>query len=147
MCVLIILYWGVTQIITAGAVGLKLHEDWGTTPAAIDCCLSIAEEEDIQVKLLIHSPAQTLTCSGSTMSIHSRVLINIIVMPVVPHITFTMNERSTTLFEAKKLRKKPAKNIYAVLDFYCLFSPNQSSKLWWCRLLLFSFCCGGHCKE
>lgn len=30
-------------------MGLKLHEDWGTTPAAIDCCLTIAEEEDIQV--------------------------------------------------------------------------------------------------
>lgn len=35
----------------AGAVGLKLHEDWGTTPAAIDCCLTIAEETDIQVGL------------------------------------------------------------------------------------------------
>ena len=33
----------------AGAVGLKLHEDWGTTPAAIDCCLRVADEEDIQV--------------------------------------------------------------------------------------------------
>lgn len=38
------------QIIDAGAVGLKLHEDWGTTPAAIDCCLSVAEQEDIQVQ-------------------------------------------------------------------------------------------------
>lgn len=37
------------QIVEAGAVGLKLHEDWGTTPAAIDCCLTIAEETDIQV--------------------------------------------------------------------------------------------------
>lgn len=34
--------------IAAGAVGLKLHEDWGSTPAAIDCCLSVAEEMDIQ---------------------------------------------------------------------------------------------------
>lgn len=40
----------VPQIIDAGAVGLKLHEDWGTTPAAIDCCLTIADEEDIQVR-------------------------------------------------------------------------------------------------
>jgi urease subunit alpha len=30
------------QQVEAGAVGLKLHEDWGTTPAAIDCCLSVA---------------------------------------------------------------------------------------------------------
>lgn len=37
------------QIVEAGAVGLKLHEDWGTTPAAIDCCLTVAEETDIQV--------------------------------------------------------------------------------------------------
>jgi urease subunit alpha len=37
--------------IRAGAVGLKLHEDWGTTPAAIDNCLTVADEEDIQVAL------------------------------------------------------------------------------------------------
>src|SRR6266436_1060059 len=35
--------------IEAGAIGLKLHEDWGTTPAAIDCALSVAEEYDVQV--------------------------------------------------------------------------------------------------
>lgn len=38
-----------SEIIEAGAVGLKLHEDWGTTPAAIDNCLNIADLEDIQV--------------------------------------------------------------------------------------------------
>jgi urease subunit alpha len=37
--------------IRAGVVGLKLHEDWGTTPAAIDNCLTVADEEDIQVAL------------------------------------------------------------------------------------------------
>jgi urease subunit alpha len=37
--------------ISAGAIGLKLHEDWGTTPAAIDNCLSVAEETDTQVAL------------------------------------------------------------------------------------------------
>ncbi|MEM8514122.1 urease subunit alpha [Massilia sp. MP_M2] len=37
--------------ITAGAVGLKLHEDWGSTPAAIDNCLSVAERLDVQVAL------------------------------------------------------------------------------------------------
>jgi urease subunit alpha len=46
--------------IVAGACGLKLHEDWGTTPAAIDCCLSVAEEHDVQVA--IHT--DTLNESG-----------------------------------------------------------------------------------
>ena len=46
--------------VRAGAMGLKLHEDWGTTPAAIDCCLSIADQFDIQVS--IHS--DTLNESG-----------------------------------------------------------------------------------
>lgn len=44
----------------AGACGLKLHEDWGTTPAAIDCCLTVAEEYDVQVA--IHT--DTLNESG-----------------------------------------------------------------------------------
>jgi urease subunit alpha len=48
------------QQIEAGAIGLKLHEDWGTTPSAIDCCLGVAEETDIQVS--IHS--DTLNESG-----------------------------------------------------------------------------------
>jgi urease subunit alpha len=48
------------QQVEAGAVGLKLHEDWGTTPAAIDCCLSVAEETDTQVA--IHT--DTLNESG-----------------------------------------------------------------------------------
>ncbi len=43
-----------------GAMGLKLHEDWGTTPAAIDCCLSVAERYDVQVA--IHT--DTLNESG-----------------------------------------------------------------------------------
>ncbi|KAB2923445.1 MAG: urease subunit alpha [Dechloromonas sp.] len=46
--------------VEAGVIGLKLHEDWGTTPAAIDCCLSVAEEMDIQVA--IHT--DTLNESG-----------------------------------------------------------------------------------
>ena len=46
--------------IKAGAVGLKLHEDWGTTPAAIDCCLGVAEKYDVQVA--IHT--DTLNESG-----------------------------------------------------------------------------------
>ena len=46
--------------VEAGAMGLKLHEDWGTTPAAIDCCLTVADEMDVQVA--IHS--DTLNESG-----------------------------------------------------------------------------------
>src|SRR5216684_4265059 len=42
---------GLVEQIEAGACGLKLHEDWGTTPAAIDCCLSVADDMDIQVAI------------------------------------------------------------------------------------------------
>ena len=48
------------QQVEAGAIGLKLHEDWGTTPAAIDNCLAVADETDTQVS--IHS--DTLNESG-----------------------------------------------------------------------------------
>jgi urease subunit alpha len=39
------------EMVRAGACGLKLHEDWGSTPAAIDCCLSVADALDVQVTL------------------------------------------------------------------------------------------------
>ncbi len=48
------------EMVRAGACALKLHEDWGTTPAAIDCCLSVADLFDVQV--MIHS--DTLNESG-----------------------------------------------------------------------------------
>jgi urease subunit alpha len=51
---------GLEEQINAGAVGLKLHEDWGSTPAAIDCCLTIADAHDVQVA--IHT--DTLNESG-----------------------------------------------------------------------------------
>jgi urease subunit alpha len=51
---------GLAEQIFAGAIGLKLHEDWGTTPAAIDCCLSVADQHDVQVT--IHT--DTLNESG-----------------------------------------------------------------------------------
>jgi len=44
---------GLIEQIEAGACGLKLHEDWGTTPVAIDCCLTVADDMDVQV--LIHT--------------------------------------------------------------------------------------------
>ena len=48
------------EMIKGGACALKLHEDWGTTPAAIDCCLSVADDMDVQV--MIHT--DTLNESG-----------------------------------------------------------------------------------
>jgi urease subunit alpha len=51
---------GLHAQIRAGAMGLKLHEDWGTTPAAIDCCLTVADQHDVQVA--IHT--DTLNESG-----------------------------------------------------------------------------------
>ncbi len=51
---------GLVDQVRAGAMGLKLHEDWGSAPSAIDCCLGVAEHEDVQVTL--HS--DTLNESG-----------------------------------------------------------------------------------
>jgi urease subunit alpha len=51
---------GLTEQIEAGVCGLKLHEDWGSAPGAIDCCLSVADDMDVQV--LIHT--DTLNESG-----------------------------------------------------------------------------------
>lgn len=48
------------EMVRAGASSLKLHEDWGTTPAAIDCCLTVADQMDVQV--MIHT--DTLNESG-----------------------------------------------------------------------------------
>lgn len=42
---------GLVEQVEAGAIGLKLHEDWGTTPAAIDTCLSVADDYDVQVAI------------------------------------------------------------------------------------------------
>ena len=51
---------GLVEQVEGGACGFKLHEDWGTTPAAIDCCLDVAERYDVQVA--IHT--DTLNESG-----------------------------------------------------------------------------------
>jgi urease subunit alpha len=51
---------GLVEQVEAGVIGLKLHEDWGTTPAAIDCCLGVADQYDVQVA--IHT--DTLNESG-----------------------------------------------------------------------------------
>ncbi len=51
---------GLLEQLVGGAIGFKLHEDWGTSPAAIDCCLAVAENHDVQVA--IHT--DTLNESG-----------------------------------------------------------------------------------
>jgi urease subunit alpha len=51
---------GLVEQVEAGVCGLKIHEDWGATPATIDCCLSVADDMDIQVA--IHT--DTLNESG-----------------------------------------------------------------------------------
>src|SRR6058998_3436983 len=51
---------GLIEMVEGGACSLKLHEDWGTTPAAIDCCLAVADDHDVQV--MIHT--DTLNESG-----------------------------------------------------------------------------------
>ena len=51
---------GLVEQVLGGACALKLHEDWGTTPGAIDCCLSVADDYDVQV--MIHT--DTLNESG-----------------------------------------------------------------------------------
>ena len=51
---------GMVEQIAAGAIGLKLHEDWGSAPSAIDCCLGVADAEDVQAT--IHT--DTLNESG-----------------------------------------------------------------------------------
>jgi len=57
------------QQVKAGALGLKLHEDWGSTPAAIDTCLSVADEYDVQV--CIHT--DTLNESGFVEASHEAM--------------------------------------------------------------------------
>src|SRR6202021_2753744 len=62
------------EMVEGGACGLKLHEDWGTTPAAIDCCLSVAQQLDIAVA--IHT--DTLNESGfveNTIAAHLDMLM------------------------------------------------------------------------
>lgn len=65
---------GLTHIIEAGAIGLKLHEDWGTTPAAIDNCLSVAEQEDVQVTIHTDTLNESCCVEGTIEAIASRTI-------------------------------------------------------------------------
>ena len=65
---------GLREQITAGAMGLKLHEDWGTTPAAIDCCLSVADEMDIQVAIHTDTLNESGFVESTLAAINGRVI-------------------------------------------------------------------------
>ncbi|QNT78005.1 urease subunit alpha [Entomobacter blattae] len=65
---------GLREQVLAGAGGLKLHEDWGTTPAAIDNCLSIAEAEDIQVTIHTDSINESATVEDSIKAFGGRTI-------------------------------------------------------------------------
>src|SRR5215212_3214331 len=65
---------GLADQIRAGAIGLKLHEDWGTTPAAIDCCLSIADQFDVQVTIHTDTLNESTFVEGAIAAIKGRTI-------------------------------------------------------------------------
>src|ERR1043165_6367529 len=65
---------GLPEQILAGAIGLKLHEDWGTTPAAIDCCLKVADDHDIQVTIHTDTLNESGFVEATLKAINGRVI-------------------------------------------------------------------------
>jgi len=65
---------GLPEQIRAGAIGLKLHEDWGTTPAAIDCCLGIADKYDIQVTIHTDTLNESAFVEGTIAAFKGRTI-------------------------------------------------------------------------
>jgi urease subunit alpha len=65
---------GLADQILAGAVGLKLHEDWGTTPAAIDCCLRVANEHDVQVTIHTDTLNESTFVEGTIAAFQGRTI-------------------------------------------------------------------------
>ena len=65
---------GLHDAVYAGACGLKLHEDWGTTPATIDCCLGVAEQYDIQVTIHTDTLNESTCCEGSLEAMKGRTI-------------------------------------------------------------------------
>ena len=65
---------GLADQIAAGAVGLKLHEDWGTTPAAIDCCLGVADEHDVQVTIHTDTLNESTFVEGTIAAFKGRTI-------------------------------------------------------------------------
>jgi urease subunit alpha len=65
---------GLPEQILAGAIGLKLHEDWGTTPAAIDCCLKIADQYDVQVTIHTDTLNESAFVEGTIAAFKGRTI-------------------------------------------------------------------------
>jgi urease subunit alpha len=65
---------GLSDQINAGAIGLKLHEDWGTTPAAIDCCLGVADEHDVQVTIHTDTLNESTFVEGTIAAFKGRTI-------------------------------------------------------------------------
>jgi urease subunit alpha len=65
---------GLSDQIAAGAIGLKLHEDWGTTPAAIDCCLGVADEHDVQVTIHTDTLNESTFVEGTIAAFKGRTI-------------------------------------------------------------------------
>src|SRR5579859_8205698 len=65
---------GLPEQILGGAIGLKLHEDWGTTPAAIDCCLRIADEHDVQVTIHTYTLNESGFVDATIAAIKGRTI-------------------------------------------------------------------------
>jgi urease subunit alpha len=65
---------GLPEQIAAGAIGLKLHEDWGTTPAAIDCCLSMADKHDVQVTIHTDTLNESAFVEGTIAAFKGRTI-------------------------------------------------------------------------
>ena len=65
---------GLADQIRAGAIGLKLHEDWGTTPAAIDCCLGIADKFDVQVTIHTDTLNESTFVEGTIAAFKGRTI-------------------------------------------------------------------------
>src|SRR3982750_1612361 len=65
---------GLVDQIRAGAIGLKLHEDWGTTPPAIDCCLGIADAEDVQVTIHTDTLNESTFVEGTIAAFKGRTI-------------------------------------------------------------------------
>lgn len=65
---------GLVDQIRAGAIGMKLHEDWGTTPASIDCCLGVAEEQDVQVTIHTDTLNESSFVEGSIAAFRGRAI-------------------------------------------------------------------------
>ncbi|HXP98359.1 MAG TPA: urease subunit alpha [Telmatospirillum sp.] len=65
---------GLIEQVQAGACGLKLHEDWGTTPAAIDNCLSVADQMDVQVAIHTDTLNESGFCEDTVAAFKGRTI-------------------------------------------------------------------------